>query len=133
MEDSVNPGDDGIPQDSLERTDALPLPPADPSFGVFETQPHGVSPSTKDLYDELRGELDRSVVEQEAPPYVSGTIDISVFVRALARFNLEQALFLREGRKEPQDQYVRMLARYSLAQDDYIRAMSAVLHQLGVI
>jgi hypothetical protein len=132
MEDSANPND-GIPKDSLEQTDALPLPPADPSFGVFETQPHGVAPSTRDLYAELRGELDRSIIEKEAPPYVSGTVDVSEFVRALARFNLEQGLFLREGRKDPPEEYVKMLARYSLAQDDYIRAMSAVLHQLGVI
>jgi hypothetical protein len=133
MEDSVSPGD-GVPPDSLERTDALPIPPADPSFGVFEAQPHGVSESTRDLYAELRGELDRSaVVEPDAPPYVSGTVDVSEFVKSLARFNLEQGYFLREGRKEPPDEYLKKLARYSLAQDDYIRAMSAVLHQLGVI
>jgi hypothetical protein len=124
--------DNSIPPESTDRTDALPAVTEGAPF-AFQTQPHGVTGSTRDLYEELRGELDRPILDREQAPYVSGTIDVSQFVKALARFNLEQALFLREGRKEPKEDYLRMLSRYSLAQDDYIRAMSTVLHELGVI
>lgn len=124
--------DNGIPADSTDRTDALPAV-ADGLPSAFQPQPHGVTDSTRDMFEEMRSELDRNVIEREAAPYVAGTIDVGEFVKALARFNMEQSHFLREGRKEPQDEYVKMLARYSLAQDDYIRAMSIVLHELGVI
>lgn len=127
--------DNGIPPESTDRTDALPAVPADETFPFG---PHKTSPSTANLYDELRSELDRSVVDQsvverEQPPYVSGTIDVSVFLKALASFNLEQSSFLRMQRTKNNDEYLQLLVRYSLAQDDYIRAMSVVLHQLGVI
>jgi hypothetical protein len=127
--------DNSIPADSTDRTDALPAVPADETFPFGA---HQSSPSTAGLYDELRSELDRSVmdqsvVEREQPPYVAGTIDVSVFLKALASFNLEQSDFLRHQRTQDNDEYLRMLVRYSLAQDDYIRAMSVVLHQLGVI
>lgn len=132
--------DNSIPKDSTDRTDALPAVPADETFPFGA---HHTSPSTAGLYDELRSELDRSVVDQtmvdqnvterEQPPYVAGTIDVSEFLKALASFNLEQSSFLRGQRTEDNDQYLRLLVRYSLAQDDYIRAMSVVLHQLGVI
>lgn len=127
--------DNNIPPESTERTDALPaVTEGHPS--VFEAGV--VSPSTADLYEELRSELDRpavdqTVMEREQPPYVAGTIDVSEFLRALASFNLEQSSFLRMQRTKSNEEYLQLLVRYSLAQDDYIRAMSVVLHQLGVI
>lgn len=124
--------DNGIPPESTDRTDALPAV-ADGLPSAFQPQPHGVTDSTRDMFEEMRSELDRDVIEKEQPPYVAGTIDVSVFLKALASFNLEQSSFLRGQRTEDNDQYLRLLVRYSLAQDDYIRAMSVVLHQLGVI
>lgn len=127
--------DNHIPSDSTDRTDSLPAVTAE-QHSVFEAG--GIAPSTAGLYDELRSELDRSVMDQsvvdrEQPPYIAGTIDVSVFLKALASFNLEQSTFLRHQRTQDNDEYLRLLVRYSLAQDDYIRAMSVVLHQLGVI
>lgn len=132
--------DNSIPPDSTDRTDALPAVAegqpieGNPGF-VFQAQPHGVSGSTADLYGALRDDLDqaRQIIESEPPPYVAGTIDVSAFLKALARFNLEQAFFLRNARKDDKEDYLQKLTQYSLAQDDYIQAMSTVLHELGVI
>jgi hypothetical protein len=135
MDEASGPAD----QDGTDVTAALREEGAETS-PFFGTEPHGTAPSTAHLYDELARDLERNqaradgyITEPEKPPYIAGTIDVAEFLKALARFNLMQAHFLRSGRSGTPDHYLHSLQEYSQAQDDYIRALSTVLHQLGVI
>lgn len=72
------------------------------------------------------------IMEQARPPYISGTIDVSEFVKAQSKFIAAQSSFTRRKHEGP-EVFLAQLTEYSLAQDEYIQAMTSVLSDLGVV
>lgn len=72
------------------------------------------------------------IIDQPRPPYISGTIDVGEFVKAQSAFIAAQSTFTRRANEGP-DKFLHQITQYSLAQDEYIRAMTEVLHDLGVV
>lgn len=74
----------------------------------------------------------QEIIEQQRPPYISGTIDVGEFVKAQSAFIAAQSAFVQR-RNEGPEAYLHQVTSYSQAQDTYIRAMTEVLHNLGVV
>lgn len=74
----------------------------------------------------------QEIIEQQRPPYISGTIDVGEFVKAQSAFIRAQSEFTRRKNEGP-EVFLHQITEYSLAQDEYIRAMTEVLHDLGVV
>lgn len=90
-------------------------------------------PPLPDSYEDHLDDIEKSKFFQE-PPVISGTIDVSAFVKAQAEFIKMQTWFLHSGnpRAEPEE-YIRRLTQFSHAQTAFIEAQSDVLRKLGVI
>jgi hypothetical protein len=68
------------------------------------------------------------------PPtqFSTGTIDVSALVKAQAYFVAAQTNYLATAALPPGDPALRALQAYSLAQSQYIEALSSVLRQMQV-